>query len=226
MGNSIFQYLWGKKEVKILFIGLDAAGKTTILYTLKLGEVVTTIPTIGFNVETLKFTNVNMTAWDVGVRDKSRALLRHYYTNTQGLVYVIDSYDRERFNDAMDEISCVMKEDELRDVPVLILANKQDIEGAMTPEEITQTIQDKKCMNDRHWKVFGVIAKCVKDNGLQEAFEWLSNIMVASEKNKMASEMMSRNDKENNNVASDGNVEKNTKPFYCSFVESFKKMIT
>lgn len=96
MGNSLFKRLFGKKEVRILIIGLDAAGKTTTLYTLKLGEVVTTIPTIGLNVETLQFKNLAMTAWDVGGRDKIRPLYRHYYQNTQGLVFVLDSNDRER----------------------------------------------------------------------------------------------------------------------------------
>jgi len=65
-------------------VGLDAAGKTTTLYKLKLGEVVTTIPTIGFNVETVEYKNINFTVWDVGGQDKIRPLWRHYYQNTQG----------------------------------------------------------------------------------------------------------------------------------------------
>lgn len=69
MGNSIsdlFKKLFGKKEVRILMVGLDAAGKTTILYKLMLGEVVTAIPTIGFNVETVEYKNIKFTVWDVG----------------------------------------------------------------------------------------------------------------------------------------------------------------
>ena len=65
-------------------VGLDAAGKTTILYKLKLGEIVTTIPTIGFNVETVEYKNISFTVWDVGGQDKIRPLWRHYYQNTQG----------------------------------------------------------------------------------------------------------------------------------------------
>lgn len=68
-------------------VGLDAAGKTTILYKLKLGEVVTTIPTIGFNVETVEYKNISFTVWDVGGQDKIRPLWRHYYTNTQVTFY-------------------------------------------------------------------------------------------------------------------------------------------
>lgn len=75
-------------------VGLDAAGKTTILYKLKLGEIVTTIPTIGFNVETVEYKNISFTVWDVGGQDKIRPLWRHYFQNTQGkklfdLVFII-----------------------------------------------------------------------------------------------------------------------------------------
>lgn len=72
-------------------LGLDAAGKTTILYKLKLNQSVTTIPTVGFNVETVTYKNVKFNVWDVGGQDKIRPLWRHYYTGTQGLVFVVDS---------------------------------------------------------------------------------------------------------------------------------------
>nr|KAF6479063.1 ADP ribosylation factor 1 [Molossus molossus] len=87
MGNifaNLFKGLFGKKEMRILMVGLDAAGKTTILYKLKLGEIVTTIPTIGFNVETVEYKNISFTVWDVGGQDKIRPLWRHYFQNTQG----------------------------------------------------------------------------------------------------------------------------------------------
>jgi ADP-ribosylation factor protein 1 len=90
--------MFGKKEMRILMVGLDAAGKTTILYKLKLGEVVTTIPTIGFNVETVEYKNISFTVWDVGGQDKIRPLWRHYYQNTQGLIFVVDSNDRDRID--------------------------------------------------------------------------------------------------------------------------------
>src|SRR6185436_9240917 len=80
----LFTGLFGKKESRILMVGLDAAGKTTILYKLKLGEVVTTIPTLGFNVETVQYKKINFTVWDVGGQDKIRPLWRHYFQNTQG----------------------------------------------------------------------------------------------------------------------------------------------
>lgn len=91
--------------VEFFFIvGLDAAGKTTILYKLKLGEIVTTIPTIGFNVETVEYKNICFTVWDVGGQDKIRPLWRHYFQNTQGLIFVVDSNDRERIAEAEKEL--------------------------------------------------------------------------------------------------------------------------
>jgi len=64
--SSLFDKWFGKKEMRILMLGLDAAGKTTILYKLKLGEVVSSVPTIGFNVETVEYKNIKFTVWDVG----------------------------------------------------------------------------------------------------------------------------------------------------------------
>ena len=84
---KLFEQFMGKKPMRILMVGLDAAGKTTILYKLKLGEVVTTIPTIGFNVETVEYKSISFTVWDVGGQDRIRPLWRHYYQNTQGSHY-------------------------------------------------------------------------------------------------------------------------------------------
>eukprot|EP00493_Phyllostaurus_siculus_P011173 UN11330 len=98
----------GPTESRILMVGLDAAGKTTILYKLKLGEVVNTIPTIGFNVETVTYKNIKFTVWDVGGQDKIRPLWRHYYTGTNGIIFVVDSNDQER----MDDESGVSAKDE------------------------------------------------------------------------------------------------------------------
>ena len=95
--SSLLEQLFPRTEFRCLSIGLDASGKTTILYKLKLGEVVTTIPTIGFNVETVAHNDAELTMWDVGGCDKIRPLWRHYYQNTQALVFIVDSRDLDRF---------------------------------------------------------------------------------------------------------------------------------
>lgn len=122
-------------------VGLDAAGKTTILYKLKLGEIVTTIPTIGFNVETVEYKNICFTVWDVGGQDKIRPLWRHYFQNTQGLIFVVDSNDRERVVEAERELHNMLNEDELRDAVVLVFANKQDLPNAMSAAELTEKLR-------------------------------------------------------------------------------------
>ncbi|CAO3702458.1 unnamed protein product [Rhizopus stolonifer] len=88
--SKFFNDLFGKKEMRILMVGLDAAGKTTILYKLKLGEIVTTIPTIGFNVETVEYKNISFTVWDVGGQDKIRPLWRHYLPNAMNAAEITD----------------------------------------------------------------------------------------------------------------------------------------
>merc|ERR1712036_177402 len=111
--SKVWARLFSKQEMRILMVGLDAAGKTTILYKLKLGEVVTTIPTIGFNVEKVEYENINFTVWDIGGQDKIRKLWRYYYANTQGLIFVIDSNDRDRIEDARLELMQMLNEDEM-----------------------------------------------------------------------------------------------------------------
>merc|ERR1739848_232025 len=123
--TKLMSRLFSKQEMRILMVGLDAAGKTTILYKLKLGEVVTTIPTIGFNVETVEYKNINFTVWDVGGQDKIRPLWRHYYQNTQGLIYVCDTNDRERVLESAEELKKMLAEEELSNAAVLVFANKQ-----------------------------------------------------------------------------------------------------
>eukprot|EP00456_Euglypha_rotunda_P045277 TRINITY_DN3583_c0_g1_i7.p1 TRINITY_DN3583_c0_g1~~TRINITY_DN3583_c0_g1_i7.p1 ORF type:complete len:125 (+),score=26.96 TRINITY_DN3583_c0_g1_i7:137-511(+) len=108
--SKFWSRMFGKKEMRILMVGLDAAGKTTILYKLKLGEVVTTIPTIGFNVETVEYKNISFTVWDVGGQDKIRPLWRHYYQNTQGIIFVVDSNDRDRIDDSKEIGRAVQQE--------------------------------------------------------------------------------------------------------------------
>jgi len=152
-------------------VGLDAAGKTTILYKLKLGEIVTTIPTIGFNVETVEYKNISFTVWDVGGQDKIRPLWRHYYQNTQGLIYVVDSSDRERIAEAKDELHKMMNEDELRDAVLLVFANKQDLPKAVSVTELTGLLNLSKL--SRKWYVQSACA--TQGTGLYEGLDWLSN---------------------------------------------------
>ncbi|XP_071781254.1 ADP-ribosylation factor 4-like [Centroberyx gerrardi] len=169
--SQIFSRFTTKQPVRILMVGLDAAGKTTLLYKLKLGEVVTTIPTIGFNVETVEFKNISFTVWDVGGQTVIRPLWRHYYTNTQGVIFVLDSNDPERIKDASDELHMMLEEDELRGVSLLVLANKQDLPRAMSVSDITEALGLSGLSNP--WFVQASCA--LSGTGLVEGMDWLSN---------------------------------------------------
>jgi len=158
--------------MRILMLGLDAAGKTTILYKLKLGQSVTTIPTVGFNVETVTYKNVKFSVWDVGGQDKIRPLWRHYYTGTQALIFVVDSADRDRIDESRQELHRIVNDREMRDVIILVFANKQDMPDAMKPQEI----QDKlgltlPGLRQRNWYITPCCANT--GEGLYEGLSWL-----------------------------------------------------
>ena len=155
-------------------VGLDAAGKTTILYKLKLGEVVTTIPTIGFNVEQVDYKNISFTVWDVGGQDKIRPLWRHYYQNTEGLIFVVDSNDKDRIDAAREELQKMLQEDELKDSVVLVFANKQDLPNAMSAPEVTEMLG---LHNLRMRKWFIQAACATTGDGLYEGLEWLKDTL-------------------------------------------------
>merc|ERR1719473_2335595 len=115
--------LLGWKEVRILILGLDNAGKTTILYRLKGEEdVIRTVPTVGFNVETVVFKNITLQVWDLGGQTSIRPYWRCYYPNTNAIIYVVDSSDRERIDDARNELHLMLEEEDLKGVTLLIFA--------------------------------------------------------------------------------------------------------
>ena len=177
MGNwfsNTWKKLLGKKDVRILMVGLDAAGKTTILYQLKMGETVKTIPTIGFNVETLEYKNLNFTVWDVGGQDKIRVLWKHYYQNTDGLIFVVDSNDKDRVEDASEELKKMLAEEELKDAAVLVMANKQDLNGAMSPNDVTEKL-GLQSLKGRQWLVQGTSA--TTGQGLKEGLVWMAKTL-------------------------------------------------
>jgi small GTP-binding protein len=175
MGNimvRLFRRLIGKEELRLLMVGLDAAGKTTILYHLKLDEAVTdTIPTIGFNVEVIEYKNITFTVWDIGGQDKIRTLWRLYFQETQGLIFVVDSNDRERIQEAKDELYRLLKEDELKRAALLVLANKQDLPNAMTASELSESLS-LHSLRSRNWYIQSTCA--LKGQGIFEGLEWLA----------------------------------------------------
>ncbi|KAF8679850.1 small GTPase superfamily Arf family [Rhizoctonia solani] len=165
--SSIFSSLsslasWGKeKDVRILMVGLDSAGKTTILYRLQIGEVVSTIPTIGFNVESVTYKNIKFQVWDLGGQSSIRPYWRCYYANTHAIIYVIDASDHDRLQTSRAELLTMLAEEEL----------KGDVPGALPPGEISDRLGLAGAEKGREWSVRGSCA--TKGEGLEEGLDWL-----------------------------------------------------
>lgn len=170
--SRLFSLLWGNKEVRILILGLDGAGKTTILYRLQIGEVVTTIPTIGFNVETVSYKNIKFQVWDLGGQTSIRPYWRCYYANTDAIIYVVDSCDHERIGTSGDELRAMLAEEELKDAFLLVFANKQDMEGALSAADISEKLGLTE-LRGRQWSIYKCSAKT--GEGLTEGLDWLVN---------------------------------------------------
>lgn len=145
-----------------------------MLYKLKIGEKVDTVPTIGFNVESIEYRNVSFTVWDVGGQSKIRALWKHYFQNAQGLIFVVDCNDGERMGEARDELQRLVSEPELRDVKVLVFANKQDLPQAMNVAQVSETL-GLTAMRGRPWFVQGCCG--TTGEGLLEGLDWLATTL-------------------------------------------------
>ncbi|KAF9583462.1 Arf GTPase arl1 [Lunasporangiospora selenospora] len=139
-----------------------------------MGEVVTTIPTIGFNVETLQYKNIKFQVWDLGGQTSIRPYWRCYYANTDAVIYVVDSVDRDRVSTAKEELMAMLEEDELKDASLLVFANKQDMSGAMSAAEVSEAL-GLSTLKNREWTIYKTSA--VKGEGLTEGLDWLINQM-------------------------------------------------
>jgi ADP-ribosylation factor protein 1 len=152
------------------------SGKTTILHVIKHGEVVATTPTIGTDFEKLLIDNITMIAVEAGGRSVIRPLRRNYYQNSKAFIFVVDSNDRDRIDEARKELHQMTNEDELKYKPVLIFANKQDLPNAMTLDELGDKLALAELGENTKWHLQA--ASAVQNEGLKEGFEWLANTLV------------------------------------------------
>ena len=127
-----------KNNFKILILGIQNAGKTTILYRLSIGQLVKTTPTIGSNVEEISYNNIKFQAWDLGGQESMRSVWDLYYLNTDGIIYVIDSNDLETIEESKSQFKLVLQNESLKGAVILIFANKQDI---LTARKVNELIE-------------------------------------------------------------------------------------
>ncbi|KAK2818020.1 hypothetical protein Q7C36_021953 [Tachysurus vachellii] len=157
-----------KKVPHVVLMGLDSAGKSTLLYRLHRGVIMETSPTIGFNVVTLELNKKTMlTVWDVGGQGSLRSNWRYYLEGCKALVFVVDSSDRPRMEEAKMALKTILSDQHLEDVPLMILANKTDLPNSMELNEVCQQLDLESCTK-RIWEIQACSA--LKGLGLHQAF--------------------------------------------------------
>ena len=166
------------KEARILVLGLDNSGKTTILKRLSDEQIDNVMPTQGFNVKSLVHGDLALNVWDIGGQKSIRPYWRNYFDHTDALVYVIDSSDHKRMEETGLELDGLMCEEKLENVPILIFANKQDLMSAHSSDEISEGL-NLVSINDRPWNIQPCSAK--DGEGLKDGMEWIMEFLNEKE---------------------------------------------
>ncbi|BHF65413.1 ADP-ribosylation factor protein 3 [Sparganum proliferum] len=164
------------REIRILSLGLDNAGKTTILKQLASEDIAH-----GFNVKSVVSQGFKLNVWDIGGQRKIRPYWRNYYDNTDVLIYVIDSSDDARFEETGEELFELLKDEKLKGVPLLVLANKQDLVNAASADGLSEGL-GLTSIRDRKWQIQPCSA--LSGEGLQNGMEWLIQAVNSDSKGK------------------------------------------
>ena len=163
-----------RNNFKIILLGIQNAGKTTILYRLSLGQLVKTTPTIGSNVEEISYNNVKFQAWDLGGQESTRSVWDVYFINADAIIYVVDSHD-ENYDDSKNQFYKLLKNEQLKEAVILIFANKQDLPGAKSVDDIIK-IYELADIRDHIWHIQPCSAQT--GEGLITGIKWLSDQLV------------------------------------------------
>ncbi|XP_077068441.1 putative ADP-ribosylation factor-like protein 5C isoform X2 [Siphateles boraxobius] len=169
--------VFGDREHKVIIVGLDNAGKTTILYQFLTKEAVQTSPTIGSNVEEIAVKKTRFLVWDIGGQENLRATWNSYYCNTEIIILVVDSTDRERLTVTKEELHRMLAHEDLQNASVLVLANKQDMKNSMSAAEISQSLT-LSSLTARSWHVQACCA--LTGEGLPASLDWMRSRVVAN----------------------------------------------
>ncbi|KAH3761015.1 ADP-ribosylation factor family [Pelomyxa schiedti] len=170
-----------KQHFQILIIGLDASGKTTIINHINPKSSTSPddiVPTVGFEPQSFSKNNVNFTVFDMGGAARYRSMWSHYYESSSAIVFVVDSTDRLRLCVAKDELSEVLKHKSIarRPLPLLVLANKNDVKTALSGPEVAQALS-LDLIRDKSWTIVSTCA--LTGAGLEEGFRWLTDRLTS-----------------------------------------------
>jgi ADP-ribosylation factor-like protein 2 len=159
-----------EKEMRLLVLGLDNAGKTTIIKKFNGEDINEISPTLGFNIKTLEYESFKLNVWDIGGQKTIRSYWRNYFEQTDGLIWVVDSSDKMRLDDTKMELHSLLRQEKLMGATLLIFCNKQDIEGSLTCDQIKKHLELDD-ISTRHWGIIGCSART--GDGLLEGIDWL-----------------------------------------------------
>ncbi|KAL3270125.1 hypothetical protein HHI36_009183 [Cryptolaemus montrouzieri] len=158
-----------EKELRLLLLGLDNAGKTTILKIMASEDVTHVTPTAGFNIKSVVSDGFKLNVWDIGGQRKIRPYWKNYFENTDVLIYVVDSSDKKRLEETGIELFELLGDNKLEDVPLLVYANKQDLPSSLTSAEISEAL-GLHSIKDRVWQIQACTA--INGEGIKEGMEW------------------------------------------------------
>ncbi|XP_039268575.2 ADP-ribosylation factor 6-like [Styela clava] len=169
MGDCVSRF--GKKSaVELAMVGLDGSGKTTILYNLKKKDFWNVKRTVGYNLENIRVRNKTFNLWDIGGVKNIRPLWRYHFIGKHGVIFVIDSSDVRRLDEAITELWNITKDPVAKNVRILVLANKQDKSGAIKPDDIKEKLTKENTFKNIEWEVMP--ASALAGHGLKKALLW------------------------------------------------------
>ncbi|CAD7964208.1 unnamed protein product [Amoebophrya sp. A25] len=180
--SGVYEYVVQRPERRCLFLGLDNAGKTTVLEQLKAGfgmkswaDLSKLPPTIGFNVAKIHISGVDAIFWDLGGHKNFRIVWQNYFAEVDGIVFVVDSNSTpERIDEARDVLNNVLAHPLITtDIPILILANKQDLRSALSVTEVCARLRTEKLESERKASVYVHGCAALKNDGLADGIKWL-----------------------------------------------------
>ncbi|XP_047162696.1 ADP-ribosylation factor-related protein 1 [Vigna umbellata] len=186
---GLWKYLFSKMELHVLILGIDKAGKTTLLEKMK--SIYSNIegippdriiPTVGLNIGRIEVTNSKLVFWDLGGQPGLRSIWEKYYEEAHAVIFVIDAASPSRFEDAKSALEKVLRHEDLQGAPLLILANKQDLPEAVSAEELARYLDLKK-LDERVYMFEAVSA--YDGIGIRESAEWLVEVMERSKRTEM-----------------------------------------
>jgi ADP-ribosylation factor-like protein 2 len=151
--------------------GLDNAGKTTIVKRINNEDVNEVSPTLGFNIKSMEYLGFRLNIWDVGGQTTLRSYWKNYFEQTDGLIWVVDSSDRRRLAECGAELHKILMEERLAGASLLIFANKQDVAGALSTEQIADAMRLQYIAGNRHWKI--VACSATAGTGVVDGFDWI-----------------------------------------------------